>query len=388
MVTRTIMIQAGGHALISFISILLLPFLTLYMYDRFDENLGLAALVIGIQPFTEILFTLFFGRWIDRFGRRPVLLGSLFFQITAMVGFIVAADVWTFAVCAFLNGLGRFVYIPAARAQISETVPLEKQTRTFALLETGSNIGALAGPAVGAVLFSWHPPLLFALMAVLTFIYALIVWLWLPESWTGVLTGVSERKPVPYKKLAFLACSMLPISLFHAQMETNWPVYLKENTEHYLWTFSVLQMTGTLFFICFEVLLAHWAEKWPRNRVIQTGWLFYTAAAFGFAFSSHFVGLIVSQLLLCIGAVLVLNPMQTFISAIAPQAHKGRYFALFGLHWDFSRSAGPFTGGLFLSFFGGGWLFSTLGILLIIGGFIQTNRLATYSRDKPERVAG
>lgn len=151
------MIQTAGHALISFVSILLLPFLTLYMYDRLEENLALATLIIGIQPLTEILFTLLMGGWIDRFGRRPVLLGSLLFQLTAMIGFIMAADVWAFAVCAFINGLGRFVYIPAARAQISETVPPEKQTQTFALLQTGANIGALAGPFAGAALFSRAP---------------------------------------------------------------------------------------------------------------------------------------------------------------------------------------------------------------------------------------
>ncbi|MYL30398.1 MFS transporter [Halobacillus halophilus] len=386
--TRTIMIQTAGHALISFVSILLLPFLTLYMYDRLEENLALATLIIGIQPLTEILFTLLMGGWIDRFGRRPVLLGSLLFQLTAMIGFIMAADVWAFAVCAFINGLGRFVYIPAARAQISETVPPEKQTQTFALLQTGANIGALAGPFAGAALFSRHPPLLFGLMAVLTAVYAFIVWRWLPESRADGHTKKSDPGTISYKNLTFLACAMLPISLFHAQMETNWPVYLKETIEHYLWTFSVLETISTLTFICFEVLLVRWTESWQRLRVIQAGWLFYTAAAFGFACSPHFFGFIVSQLLFCFGAILTLNPMQTFISSIAPEAHKGRYFAWFGLHWDFSRSAGPFAGGLFLSHFGGGWLFSTLGVLLILGGVLQTKNLTTSARSPSSRKAG
>ncbi|WP_226577325.1 MFS transporter [Halobacillus litoralis] len=379
-------IQAEGHALTSFISIILLPFLTLYMYDQFENNLIVTTLIIGVQPFTEILFTFLLGGWIDRFGRRSVMLGSLLFQLGAMIGFIFASSIWAFLFFLFINGLGRFVYIPAARAQISDTIHHEKQSETFALLNTASSIGALGGPLLGAFLFQYNEKLLFAWMALLILIYTLICLRWLPESKpAGVKKEVKKQNSTGYKKLGWLACGMLPLSLFHAQMETNWPVFLKENIGNYLFLFSLLETIGTIVFILFEVVLINRTQKFARRHVILAGYLLYALAAIGFGFSYHLSGFILSQLLFCVGAILTLNHMQTTVSLLAPDENKGRYFALFGLHWDLSRSLGPLLGGLLLSQFGGEALFLTVTILILIGGLSQTKALNLMDPE-PDRL--
>ncbi|KGX89934.1 MDR family MFS transporter [Pontibacillus marinus] len=365
---QVVWIQAVGHALTSFVSIILLPFLTLYLYDQLSENIVLTTLIVGVQPFTEILFTILFGGWIDRLGRRPVMLGSLLFQVIAIGGFAFASHVWLFVLFTFINGVGRFVYIPAARAQIADTVSQNKQAETFALLSTASSIGALGGPAIGAFLFKVNQEILFITMATFILIYLLAGLKLLPESNPRAsATSSYNLKSRDYKMLGWLMIGMLPISLFHAQMETNWPVFLKETVTNYLVVFSVLETIGTIVFILFEVILVNRTSQFSRFRVIQTGYILYALSSLGFGFFNHIVGFIVSQVLFCLGAILTLNHIQTFISTLAPEDHKGRYFALFGLHWDISRSVGPFLGGTVLAGIGGEGLYVTVFLLIVLG---------------------
>ncbi|MGP4062282.1 MFS transporter [Halobacillus sp. H74] len=376
-IPQPVWIQTIGHALTSFISIILLPFLTLYMYNHFGENIMLTTLVIGVQPFTEIIFTFLFGGWIDRFGRRPVMLSSLLFQFIALTGLAFADHLWLFVFFIFLNGVGRFVYTPAARAQISDIVPEKNQAETFALLNTASSIGALGGPVTGALLFQYDQKILFLSMGLLVLMYFLIGLKYIPETYpsTPVSSTCYKLDRRDYKMIGWLVIGMLPLSFFHAQMETNWPVFLKENLVHYLFIFSLLETIGTVVFILFEVVLVQRTRHFSQIRVIQTGYLLYGAASLGFGFSDHLSGFIVSQLIFCMGAILTLNHMQTIISTLAPSAHKGRYFALFGLHWDISRTGGPFLGSIVLSAFGGETLFFITFALIISGGLMQKRLL-------------
>ncbi|KGP73458.1 MFS transporter [Pontibacillus yanchengensis] len=371
---RIVWIQAVGHAVTSFVSIILLPFLTLYLYGQFEENIVIATLIIGIQPLTEILFTFLLGGWIDRIGRRPIILVSLVFQIIAIGGFAFAEHIWLFALFAFLNGIGRFVYIPAARAQIADIIPVTKQAETFAIVNTASSIGALGGPIVGAVLFEYNQELLFLMMAGLILVYLLIAIAFLPESNPATMEKSHhiKFKLKNHKLLFWFAVGMLPLSFFHAQMETNWPVYLQENLVNYLVVFSLLETIGTIIFIVFEVYLINRTSSFSASFMVQVGYGLYAFSAIGFGVFQHIIGFIVSQVLFCLGSIVVLNHMQRVVSEIAPVHHKGRYFALFGLHWDISRSIGPLIGSGLLSVLGGGNLFIVVSLLIVLGFFSQT----------------
>ncbi|MCA0983199.1 MFS transporter [Halobacillus yeomjeoni] len=381
-VSRIIWLHSIGHGLLSFNSIVLLPFLTLYMYEHFDENLLLTTLVIGVQPLTEIVLTIALSGVIDRWRRRTVLLNSLLFQFVAISGYVFAEDLWMFVVLAVLNGIGRFVYIPASRAHISQSVPLHKQTITFALLSTASSIGALTAPAISAGFVEFNHQLLFVVSSLLLAGYWLLCFRFLPREEGENSKKVSnnqEKSQSPSKILWWLGMAMLPISLYHAQLETNWPIFLKENLLNYLVVFSLLETLSTFIFIGFEVLLVRLVKPMPRIRVIQMGYLFYGISSLGFGLSYHIVGFILSQLMFCLGAIFTLNAMQTQVSILAPDQLKGKYFALFGLHWDISRSTGPFLGGLLMTAIDGSGLFITVAILLISGGILQTSVIKKVS---------
>lgn len=74
-----------------------------------------------------------------------------------------------------------------------------------------------------------------------------------------------------------------------------------------------------------------------------------------------------------IGESIGLTHIQTFISRLAPPHMLGRFYAIYGLHWDISRSIGPLAGGLILTSFGGEIMFYSLSACLLAAGFLQSH---------------
>ena len=359
--SRVIWVHALGQTIAAFVAIMLLPFLTLHLYEQF-QDIRITTLLIGIQPLTEVVLTLTIGGLVDRIGRRPIIIYSMGIQALAATGFIFAESIWAFAACSFLIGLGRFVYIPAARAQIADLAKPEKQAETFALLNTAKSIGALIGPILGSYLFHQSSNLIFIVSSFVLFCYFLLTIKLIPESLPELCTlqkvnGERRFRWKEHRILGWIMISALPLSFFHSQMETTWPVYLKEHMVNYLIIFSTLETIGTITYLLFEILLVNKTSKWTIDKAIALGYLLYSFSAIGFGLFKNIWLLSLAQILLCTGAIIALNHLQKMVSQIAPVHFRARYFALYGLHWDISRTIGPFLGGIMMAKLGGRSLF-------------------------------
>ncbi|UOQ91734.1 MFS transporter [Halobacillus shinanisalinarum] len=374
-------IQTVGHAIIALISVILLPFLTLHMYNEFDGNLVLTTLIIGVQPLSEILLTVTLGKWADSLGRRPIILTSLSLQFIAVAGFAFAETVWMFAVLGVLNAFGRFIYIPVSRAQIADLVHLEKQAETFAILGMAESLGSLLAPALGALFFQVSRSYLFLFAAGLLFLYLLLCIKYLPESNGEGRQRTLDTETIDFDEkrnsllLMLMMGSALPISFFHSQMETNWPIYLEAYFVNYLMIFALLETVGRVVYLFLEVVVVNRTSKFRIEKVVVSGYILYAMAALIFGLAHHIIALVVAQILLCLASMISLNHLQGTISKLAPVNGRARYFAIFGTHWDISRSIGPFIGGWLLSQMGGGGLFLTVMTLILAGGWSQYRAL-------------
>lgn len=66
------------------------------------------------------------------------------------------------------------------------------------------------------------------------------------------------------------------------------------------------------------------------------------------------------------------NPHPDLHIEITPPHLLGRFYAVYGLHWDISRSIGPLAGGLILTSFGGEVIFYALAVCLLAAGLSLT----------------
>jgi MFS family permease len=374
-----VIIHFSGAFITSMTGSMLAPFIMIYLHESLNGNLLLPMVIVGLQPLSDILFTLISGGITDRLGRKKIIVISLFIQAFAMAGFIFAGSVWAFAALYSLNGIGRSLFIPAQRAQLVDTTKADSRSEVFAVISTISSIGMTAGPLLGFLVYSHNPSIIFGLEAAALLFYMFIAWFKLPETAPIVRREIKE-KATKLKAGTFfwnhhfvlgIMVFTLPVSFFYAQMETSYRLYIQDLFPNFLAVLTILTTAKGVMTIFLQVLLVKWTERYSMQKIIFISYCSYAVAAICLGFSTNLMLLLVAQLLLTIGESIGLNHLLRYVSTLAPEQNRGLYFSLYGIHWDISRTIGPFIGGLFLLHLGGDVLFFTSALLLVCGGIGQ-----------------
>src|SRR5580704_3759548 len=146
-----------------------------------EPNVAAAARVGGVLLVTYSVLQFFCGPVVgslsDRFGRRPVILTSLFAFAVDFTIMGVAPNVgWLFFGRA-AAGVAGAVYVPA-NAYIADISTPENRARAFGLVGSAFGIGFILGPAIGGLLGHFGPRAPFfaaAALAALNFAFGLFV---------------------------------------------------------------------------------------------------------------------------------------------------------------------------------------------------------------------
>ncbi|MFJ8526740.1 MDR family MFS transporter [Bacillus sp. NPDC094106] len=391
--SKPIWIRLLGELLIRTTEAMLAIIFIVHVNHVLKGNVFLTMLLFGLQPLSDIVFTLFAGGVTDRYGRKKIMLLGLFFQVIAISGFVFAESVIFFALLYVLNGIGRSLYIPAQRAQIADLTKQEKQAEIFAVLQTVGAIGSVIGPLIGAFFYTSHPEYLFIIQGVALILYAILVWTQLPETAPMIQNERSlkttTRKQFIFKHYAVfgLMLSTLPISFFYAQTETNYRVFAESIFPNFLFVLAFISTCKAIMEIILQVGLVKWSEQFSMPKIIVISYVCYTFAAIGYGYSTTLWSLFFTLLFWTIGESIALNHLLRFVSEIAPNHRRGLYFSIYGIHWDISRTCGPAIGAIILSHLNGSTLFYICACLLIIGGIVQTFFIHSLERNKKKELS-
>lgn len=121
------------------------------------------------------------GMLSDRFGRRPVLLISLFGLGVDFLFMAFAPNLWWLLFGRILNGITAASF-STANAYVADVTTPERRARDFGWMSSAFSIGFLVGPAFGGILAEYSLRLPFIAAAALTFVNCLYGFFILPES--------------------------------------------------------------------------------------------------------------------------------------------------------------------------------------------------------------
>lgn len=192
------------------------------------------GLIAAVYALMQFFFAPLLGALSDRFGRRPVLLVSLFGLGVDYLILSVAPNLGWLVVGRIVAGIAG-ASITTANAYIADISTPETRAQNFGLVGVAFGLGFIFGPALGGILGGINIRLPFAASAVLVLLNWLYGFFVLPESLSKEhRSGFSWRKANPsgsfsqlgaYPLVAGLATVFVLVSLAQRGLETVWVLY-------------------------------------------------------------------------------------------------------------------------------------------------------------------
>ncbi|MGA9225987.1 MAG: MFS transporter [Mesobacillus sp.] len=362
-----------------------LPFLAIYLSRNLDLHPVLIGLTIGISPLAGVVGGFLGGHLSDRFGRKPVMMGSLFSMSLIYFGFMIAETPVWFIVLNALNGLSGSFFEPSGQALIADLTEKSKRMRAFSLRYTAINIGASVGPLLGAYLAVVSAKSAFMVTGIMYFIYALIfsgmmkkynVGNRVSEGAAKVTIASSLRIIGKDKALLYLVLGSIIINFGYSQIESNVPQYLESSLANGVFVYSVMLSINAVMVVILQMPISHFAERFKTMQVMMAGAVFLSVGMMTFGFVSGWYTAILAILFVTIGEILIFPSSSYLVDQLATDELRGTYFGAAQFR-KLGHFIGPIAGGFLLKEAGGTVLFSVIAVAVLgsILFFVQGNKV-------------
>jgi len=185
---------------------LILPLLPYYA-ETFNASKFTTGLLIAVYALMQLVGAPILGRLSDRYGRRPILLVSVFGTFIGFLLFGFATTLWMLFAARMLDGLtgGN---LSVAQAYISDVTDAKNRAKGLGLIGAAFGIGFIIGPVTGGILSQYGynvPAFVAAGLALINFI---VIYAWLPESLTKEKRELLGEKKQPSVTLDALVTAL------------------------------------------------------------------------------------------------------------------------------------------------------------------------------------
>jgi MFS family permease len=171
--------------------LMIIPLMPFYAREMGGGAL-IVAVLMGAFTAAQLLSAPLWGRFSDRYGRRPALLVGLSASCIAYVVFAYAGSIWLLLLSRVVQGAGGGT-VGVIQAYVADSVEPESRAKALGWLSAATNVGVAIGPAIGgaALKFGSSGPGLAA--ASLCLVNIFFAWKFLRES--RDMTEAHGKKP-------------------------------------------------------------------------------------------------------------------------------------------------------------------------------------------------
>ena len=171
--------------------LMIIPLMPFYAREMGGGAL-IVAILMGSFTAAQLISAPWWGRFSDRYGRRPALLVGLTASCIAYVVFAFASSIWLLLLSRVVQGAGGGT-VGVIQAYVADSVEPDHRAKALGWLSAATNVGVAIGPAIGSAalrLGSRGPGLTAAALCVINIYFA---WRFLRES--RDMTEAHEKKP-------------------------------------------------------------------------------------------------------------------------------------------------------------------------------------------------
>ncbi|HCL83522.1 MAG TPA: tetracycline resistance MFS efflux pump [Chitinophagaceae bacterium] len=269
--------------------------------------------LLFVYAFMQFICAPILGNLSDQYGRRPVLLFSLFgFGVDYIFLGFAPSFGWLF-LGRTISGITGASFTTAS-AYIADISNAETRAKNFGLVGAAFGLGFIIGPAIGGLLTGWGIRAPFYAAAVLTLLNWLYGYFVLPESlskenrrkfeWRRANPLGSLQNLKKYPAVAGLIMALTLVYLASHAVQSNWSYY---TAYRFSWTPKTigisLAVIGALVVMVQAGLIRLITPRIGNERSIYTGLLFYAIGMFLFAMASQSWMMFAFLIPYCLGGI-------------------------------------------------------------------------------------
>lgn len=174
-------------------TLMIIPLLPFYA-KSFGANGLVVGLLVSSFAVAQLITAPMWGRFSDRYGRRPAMIVGLTASAIAYVIFAYADSLWLLFLSRLVQGSGGGT-VGVIQAYVADAVKPEERAKGLGWLSAATNAGVALGPVIGsqAILFNRHAPGLSA--AALCILNIGFAWRFLVESRDMTEAKATKHQP-------------------------------------------------------------------------------------------------------------------------------------------------------------------------------------------------
>ncbi|MGH7618422.1 MAG: MFS transporter [Gemmatimonadaceae bacterium] len=372
-------------------SSMILP-LVPYYATRMGANGLMIGVVLAAFSVAQLVSAPLWGRFSDRYGRRPAILMGLLVSSVAYVVFAYAEALPLLLASRFVQGFGAGT-VGVLQAYVADAMKEDERAKSLGWLSASTSFGVVIGPAFGSFLTTAGHAAPGIAAAILCVAISVFAWRYLRES-PGHAPEAPRAAPAPRAGRAALARVLthssepaprliwiyaVAIGAFYGTGQLV-PLILADR-------FGITEKTVGWFFMYFglmgvlvrALLLGPVVRWWKEPRVARIGLVVLAAGLALAGFAKTYVPLFTAFTLMPLGTAFLFPCVTSLLSRVVPAAERGLQMGVQQMYGGVSRVAFPIAAGAVIDRFGPGVPFVGAGVLVFLTLFM-TASLEEYLR--------
>ncbi|MED5019383.1 MFS transporter [Paenibacillus chibensis] len=162
-----------SNVFIAFLGVgLIIPVMPSFM-DMMHLSGKTMGYLVAVFALSQLIISPFAGRWVDRYGRkRMIVIGLFLFGLSELI-FGFGTSVWVLYLARILGGISAAFIMPSATAYVADITSLEERPKAMGYISAAISTGFIIGPGIGGFIAEYGIRVPFFFAAVVAFIACL-----------------------------------------------------------------------------------------------------------------------------------------------------------------------------------------------------------------------
>lgn len=312
------------------------------------QNIGL---LVTVFTFPAFALGPLIGVLADRFGRKKVIVPSLFLFGIAGCACAFARDFNLLLLLRFLQGIGAASLLSLTSTLIGDLFTAERRSAAMGYNASVSSIGTATYPIIGGALASmgWNYPFMLPLVAIPIGLLVLFA-LKNPEPkgkqnlsqyLRNALKALKNRQIIGL----FIASGANFVLLYGAYV-TYLPILIADSFKASPFKIGLILSSISVALAITSSQLGRLTRRFSETILIRASFIFYALALLIVPFVHHFWLLLIPTTIFGIGLGIGFPSIQTLLAALAPKGYLATILSVNGTFFGLGQTLGPLLMGV------------------------------------------